>query len=392
MLIFGCLILTISFGARASFALFLPEMTVARDWSRELFSFSFAMQNLVWGVAGPFLGAYADKFGARKVLVLGGILYVLGLVGMAYAESGSALVLTAGLMMGVAVGGTAFGIIFSVLGKIIPPNRRSLAFGVGTAAGSFGQFLFLPLAGLLIDGIGWQMTLLYLAMISALIIVLAQGMPAAQPKANTEADISGKQAFALAIRDRSFHLLFWGYFVCGLQVVFIGLHLPVYLQDQGFSANVGATAIALIGLFNIIGSIGAGYLGQHVSKKGMLTTIYVLRSVVMITFLLVPLSTVSIYSFAGAMGLLWLSTVPTTTALIGQMYGVRYLGMLSGVIFFGHQIGSFIGAWLGGRIFDTTGSYDMAWFMVIVFGAFAAAMHLPIDQRPLADRMSMAPA
>ena len=383
---FGCLILVISFGARASFGLFLPEMTVARDWSRELFSFSYAIQNLVWGLAGPFLGAYADKFGARRVLLAGGLLYMLGIVGMAYAESGTMLVLTSGLMLGVAVGATAFGIIFSVLGKIIPEDKRSLAFGVGTASGSLGQFLFLPLSGILIDSIGWHSALLVLAALAALIMLLAIGVGGHRQSQASSSDISLGQALSTAMRDRSFHLLFWGYFVCGLQVVFIGLHLPVYLQDQGLSANVGATAVALIGLFNIVGSISSGYLAQRVSKKKLLTTLYVLRSLVMIAFLLLPLSVVSVYLFAGAMGLLWLSTVAPTTALVGQMYGVKYLGMLGGIIFFGHQIGSFLGAWLGGRIFDMTGSYDMAWLMVILFGAFAALMHMPIDQRPLTDR------
>ena len=385
-MLFGCLILVISFGARASFGLFLPEMTVARDWSRELFSFSYAIQNLVWGLAGPFLGAYADKFGARRVLLAGGLLYMLGIVGMAYAESGTMLVLTSGLMLGVAVGATAFGIIFSVLGKIIPEDKRSLAFGVGTASGSLGQFLFLPLSGILIDSIGWHSALLVLAALAALIMLLAIGVGGHRQSQASSSDISLGQALSTAMRDRSFHLLFWGYFVCGLQVVFIGLHLPVYLQDQGLSANVGATAVALIGLFNIVGSISSGYLAQRVSKKKLLTTLYVLRSLVMIAFLLLPLSVVSVYLFAGAMGLLWLSTVAPTTALVGQMYGVKYLGMLGGIIFFGHQIGSFLGAWLGGRIFDMTGSYDMAWLMVILFGAFAALMHMPIDQRPLTDR------
>ncbi len=390
VLIFGCLILVISFGARSSLALFLPEMTVARGWSRELFSLSFAIQNLVWGLAGPILGAYADKFGARRVLLAGGLLYAGGLIGTAYAETGSGLIFSSGLMMGVAVGATAFGIIFAVLGKLVPEEHRSLAFGVGTASGSLGQFLFLPLSGYLIDSIGWQQTLVVLGGISALIMFFALAVGGDKSEDSGGLEVTMSQAFGTAMRDRSFHLLFWGYFVCGLQVVFIGLHLPAYLQDKGMTGNVGATAIALIGLFNIVGSLGAGYLSQRVSKKGLLTIIYLLRSLVMIVFLIVPLTHVSVYLFASAMGVLWLSTVPTTTALVGQIYGVRYLGLLGGIIFFGHQIGSFIGAWLGGRIFDMTGSYDMAWLMVILFGAFAALMHMPIDQRALGARQSQA--
>ncbi|MFK7966389.1 MAG: MFS transporter [Burkholderiaceae bacterium] len=392
VLIFGCLILVVSFGARSSFALFMPEMTVARDWSRELFSFSFAVQNLLWGVAGPFVGAYADKFGVRRVLVVGGLLYALGFFGMAYAESGTMLVFSAGLVMGLAVACTAFGVVFSVLGKVVPEERRSLAFGVGTASGSFGQFLFLPLSGVLIDNVGWHLTLLILGCIAAAIMLFGLAIRGDKPAPAAAAQTSIKEAFGTAMRDKSFHFLFWGYFVCGLQVVFIGLHLPTYLQDQGMSANIGATAIAIIGLFNIVGSIGAGVLGQRVSKKGLLSCIYVARSVVMVAFLTLPLTPVSVYLFSAAMGLLWLSTVPTTTALVGQIYGVRYLGMLAGIIFFGHQIGSFLGAWLGGRIFDTTGSYDMAWGLVIVFGLFAAVMHMPIDQRPLASRNEPVPA
>lgn len=392
VLIFGCLILVVSFGARSSFALFMPEMTVARDWSRELFSFSFAVQNLIWGVAGPFIGAYADKFGVRKVLLIGGLLYALAFIGMAYAESGTMLVFSAGLVMGLAVASTAFAVVFSMIGKVVPEEHRSLAFGVGTAAGSFGQFLFLPLSGVLIDSVGWQPTLLILGAIAAAIMLFALAIGGDKPVPAVAAQTSLKEALGTAMRDRSFHLLFWGYFVCGVQVVFIGLHLPTYLQDQGLSANIGATAIAIIGLFNIIGSIGAGVLGQRVSKKGLLSTIYVLRSVVMLAFLYAPLSPASVYLFSAAMGLLWLSTVGTTTALVGQIYGVRYLGMLAGIIFLGHQIGSFLGAWLGGRIFDTTGSYDMAWLFVIVLGVFAAVIHMPIDERSLPSREEPVPA
>lgn len=392
VLIFGCLILVVSFGARSAFALFMPEMTVARDWSRELFSFSFAVQNLVWGVAGPFIGAYADKFGVRKVLLMGGLLYALSFIGMAYAESGTMLVFSAGLVMGLAVASTAFAVVFSMIGKVVPEQHRSLAFGVGTASGSFGQFIFLPLSGVLIDRVGWQPTLLILGAIAAAIMLFALAIKGGKPAPAVASQTSLKEAFGTAMRDRSFHLLFWGYFVCGVQVVFIGLHLPTYLQDQGLSANIGATAIAIIGLFNIFGSIGAGLLGQRISKKGILSSIYVLRSVVMIAFLYAPLSPASVYLFSAAMGLLWLSTVGTTTALVGQIYGVRYLGMLAGIIFLGHQIGSFLGAWLGGRIFDSTGSYDMAWFLVIAFGVFAALIHMPIDERSLPSREEPVPA
>ena len=394
VLFFGCLILIISFGARSAFGLFMPEMTAARGWSRELFSFSFAIQNLVWGVAASFLGAMADRWGSMRVLILGGVLYAFGLYGMAYAESGVMLTLTSGVLVGVAVGGTAFGIIFATLGKIVPEEKRTFAFGIGVAAGSMGQFLFLPLSAYLIDSIGWQQTLVTLAWISAAIILLALGVTgggsSAMASTDKSEDIGLGAALGAALRDRNFHLLVWGFFVCGLQVVFIALHLPAYLIDKGMSANVGATAVALIGLANIVGSLASGWLGQRYPKKWMLASIYVARSIVMIGFLALPLSVASVYAFAILMGLLWLSTVAPTNALVGQIWGVRYLGMLSGVIFLGHQVGSFFGAWLGGRIFDATGSYDMAWIMVIGFGAFAAIMHAPIDQRPSRERLAAA--
>ena len=363
---------------------------MARGWSRELFSLSIAVQNLTWGVAGFFLGTLADRYGSMRVLMLGGLFYAAGLAGMTMAETGSMLHLTAGALIGIAIGGTAFGIVFAALGKIVPEEKRALAFGVGVAAGSFGQFLFTPIIGMLIDSQGWQNALMILAGTALLIVLFALGVKGAPPATDGPVSFNPGEALRAAVRDRSFHLLFWGYFVCGLQVVFIGLHLPVFLQDQGFTANVGALSLALIGLFNIIGSLSSGYIGQRLSKKWMLVVIYLARSLVMSLFLLFPITEVSIYLFSAGMGLLWLSTVPLTTALVGQVWGIKYLGMLGGVIFLGHQLGSFMGAWLGGRLYDTFGSYDYAWAIVIAFGLFAAVMHAPIDQRPLAARQPVA--
>lgn len=383
ILFFGCAVLIVSTGARSSFGLFLPEMTQARGWSRETFSLAIALQNLMWGLGGSFLGAMADKFGAARTLVLGGLLYVAGFLGMAAAETGSGLSLSAGVVMGVAIGGTSFGIVLAALGRVVPPDRRSLAFGVGVASGSFGQFLFLPLAGQLIQRIGWHDALLVHAALVALIVLFAPGV---RSRADTHAaggDVRLGRALCGALGDRSFHLLFWGYFVCGMQVLFIALHLPSYLLDRGLSVNVGANAVALIGLFNIAGAFASGALGQRYSKKGLLAAIYVARSLVMGLFLLLPLTTASVYLFSAAIGLSWLSTVPLTNALVGQRWGVQTLGLLGGVIFFGHQIGSFLGAWLGGVFFDRFGNYDYAWAMIIGFGFFAALVHLPIDQRPL---------
>ena len=391
VLLFGCAILVVSTGVRSSFGLFLPEMTQARGWSRETFSLAIALQNLMWGLGGSFLGAMADRYGSMRTLLLGAVLYVAGFLGMAWAESGAALSLSAGVVMGIAIGGTSFGIVLATLGRIVPAGQRSFAFGVGVAAGSFGQFLFLPLAGRLIATIGWQAALFVHAAIVAAILLLALGM-----RGEHEAAAAGPLRLADALRgalaDRSFHLIFWGYFVCGLQVVFIQLHLPAYLLDKGMSANIGAAAVALIGLFNVAGSFASGVLGQKLSRKWLLAGIYVARSVVIGLFLLAPLGPLSVYLFSAAIGLLWLSTVPLTNALVGQRWGVQYLGLLGGVVFFGHQIGSFLGAWLGGRFFDLFGNYDYAWAMIIAFGVFAALVHAPIDQRPLGAAHDAQPA
>jgi MFS family permease len=383
----GCAILVLSAGARSTSGLFMPEMTQARGWSRETFSLAIAIQNIAWGAGAIVFGALADRLGAMRTLMIGTVLYVLGLLGMGWVTSSEGLALTGGVLVGLGIGGTAFGIVFSALGKLIPAQRRTWAYGIGTAAGSFGQFLFLPAAAEGIRAFGWQAALAGHAVAVAVILLLALGVRgdreagAAQP-----GGLTFGQALREAGSDRSFHLLFWGYFVCGLQVVFLGLHLPAYLADKGLPLSLGAQALAIVGLFNVLGSLGFGWLGGHLPKKWLLAGIYLARSLAMIVFLLAPLSTVSVWLFSATMGLLWLSTVPLTTGLVGQIYGVRHLGLLGGLVFFGHQIGSFLGAWLGGRIFDLTGSYDWAWVMVIAFGAFAAVMHAPIDPRPIAQR------
>jgi MFS family permease len=386
VLVAGCLILMISNGARSSWGLFLPEMTQARGWSRETFSLAVAIQNLVWGAGAIALGAMADRFGAMRTLMVGALLYVAGFVGMAYATTGTALALTGGVLVGLGVGGTAFGIVFAAVGKLVPPERRTWAFGVGTAAASFGQFLFLPATAEAIRAFGWQWAVFAHAAAVAGVLVLALGVRGDREAGAKASGGTLAEAVRESAGDRSFHLLFWGFFVCGLQVVFIGLHLPAYLADKGLPLSLGAQAIAIVGLFNVVGSLAAGWLGGRYPKKWLLAGIYVARAIVMIAFLLAPLSVASVWAFSAAMGLLWLSTVPLTNGLVGQIYGVRHLGLLGGVVFFGHQIGSFLGAWLGGKVFDLTGSYDWAWVGVIAFGAFAAVMHVPIDARPVAQR------
>lgn len=387
VLIFGSLILLLSNGARSSWGLFLPEMTASRGWSRETFSFAIALQNLAWGVAAAFLGAMADKFGSMRTLLFGTVLYAGGLAATAYVTTGTALALTAGLVIGVGIAGAGLGVVLAAIGKVVPPERRTWAFGVASATSSMGQFLFLPATAEAIQAFGWQGALLANAAAVGLILVLALGIrndQAAVAASGVKTTIG--EALREAVGDRSFHLLFWGYLVCGLQVMFLWLHLPVYLRDQGLSIELGAQAIALIGLFNVLGSLAAGWLGVRYPKKWLLSGIYIARSVVIGLFLLAPISAASVYLFAAAMGLLWLSTIPLTNALVGQIYGVRYLGMLGGIVFLGHQLGSFLGLWLGGRIFDMTQSYDWAWAMVMAFGVFAAIVHAPIDQRPMAQR------
>jgi MFS family permease len=385
-LAFGCAILLIANGARSSWGLFLPEMTVARGWSRETFSLAVAIQNLVWGAGAMVLGAFADRFGAMRTLMLGAMLYAGGFLGLAWATSALELAMSGGVLIGLGIGGTAFGVVFAALGKMVPPERRTWAFGVCTAFGSFGQFLFLPATAELIHWLGWQGAVFAHALAVALILPLALGVRGdRQAAATASGSATVAQALREAVRDRSFHLLFWGFFTCGLQVVFIGLHLPAYLADAGLPLALGAQAIAIVGLFNVIGSLAAGWLGVRWSKKWLLAGIYVARSVVMIAFLVAPLSVASVWLFSAAMGLLWLSTVPLTNGLVGQIYGVRHLGLLGGAVFFGHQIGSFLGAWLGGRIFDATGSYDAAWALMVVFGFVAAIVHAPIRERPLAE-------
>jgi MFS family permease len=382
----GCMILVISMGVRSTSGIFLQPMTMANGWSREAYSLAIAIQNLAWGLGAPFFGAFADKYGAGRTVAIAAVLYVIGLAWMAYSPDVLQLSLSAGIITGLGISGTSVGIILAVMARSVPPEKRSVALGLGSAASSLGQFLMLPIGQGLIDSFGWQEALLFHAAFAALIVPLAMGVAG---KA-TGAAIQGAQSLGAALReatrDKSFHLLFWGYFVCGFQVVFIALHLPPYVLDKGLPAKVGVTALALVGLFNIVGSFGAGWLGARFPKKYLLSFIYAARSVVIALFLLAPLSATSVYVFAAVMGLLWLSTVPLTNGLVGVRYGVKFMAMLSGIVFLGHQIGSFLGAWLGGVIFDRSGSYDIAWGLMIAAGVYAAVVHLPIREAPIAHK------
>lgn len=383
VLIAACAILTLSMGVRHTAGLFLQPMTQDQGWSREAFSFAIALQNLLWGLASPFAGAFADRLGAGRTLVVCALLYVLGLVGMSQAGSEMGLNLSAGVLIGLGLSGTTFAVIMGVVGRYVTPARRSLALGIVSAGGSFGQFAVLPVGQAMINVWGWQVALLALALGVGLIAPLAAVLADGAKRAAAGAHQSVSEALKEALGHRSFHLLFWSYFVCGFQTAFIMLHLPAYLVDGGYSANVGMTAVALIGLFNVFGSFLFGWWGGFASKRKLLTLIYGLRVVSVLMLLYLPIGLPGVWLFAATIGLLWLSTVPLTNGLIAHIFGLRYMSMLTGVIFLGHQLGSFLGAWMGGRIFDQTGSYGLAWAWVIGLSVVAAALTWPIDERPL---------
>lgn len=382
VLLCGALILTLAMGVRHSGGLFLQPMTLEQGWSRETFSFAIAIQNLMWGLFQPFAGALADRWGAGRTLVGGAVLYVLGLVIMAHADSALGLNLGGGLLVGMGLAGTTFSVVLGVVGRIAPPEKRSLALGIVAAGGSFGQFAVLPVGQALIGSVGWQDALLWLAVGIAFIVPLAlcvTGKGGAHLGSQ-----SMSEALREAARTPSFHYLFWSFFVCGFQTAFIMLHLPAFVVDAGLTANVGMTAVALIGLFNIAGSFLSGWLGGLYSKKWLLAAIYALRVVGILLILLFPLSPATLYLFAAVMGLLWLGTVPLTNGLVAQIFGLKFIGMLYGIVFLGHQIGGFLGAWLGGRIFDRSGSYDEAWWLAIGLSVAAALLAIPVREATLA--------
>jgi len=391
----GAMIVTLSMGIRHGFGLWLQPITQAHGWTRQDFSFAIAIQNLAWGFIGVFAGMLADRFGAFRVLVAGCVLYGLGLAGMALSPDQLLFTLTAGVLIGAAQAGTTYAVVYGVIGRQIAPDKRSWAMGVAAAAGSFGQFLMVPVEGFLISGIGWQQALIALAFSVLLIVPLAFGLrepgfgSGAAPVRREQTIL---QAAAEAFRYPSFQLLMAGYFVCGFQVVFIGVHLPSYLRDKGLSPQVASYALALIGLFNVFGTYVAGTLGQKLARRKILAAIYFGRSIAIVLFLWAPLSPLSVYLFAAAIGVLWLSTVPPTNAVIAQIFGVAHLSMLGGSAFFSHQIGSFLGVWLGGLLYDRTGSYDIVWYIAIALGLFAAIVNLQVREAPIARAAVPQPA
>jgi len=384
VLLCGAAIVTLSMGIRHGFGLWLLPITMERGWTREHFAFAMAVQNLTWGVAGLFAGMLADRFGAYRVLLGCGALYALGLLLMALAPTPLLFTATCGVLVGIAQAGTTYAVIFGVIGRNVDPAKRSWAMGLAAAAGSFGQFLMVPVENGLIGGVGWQGALFTLAALALLILPLARGLR--EPGLETGA-ARPQQSIGHALREAftypSFQLLMAGYFVCGFHVVFIAVHLPSYLKDNGLTPGVASTALALIGLFNVFGTYGAGVIGQHWPKRYLLSSIYILRSAAIVIFVSVPLSPWSVYLFSAVMGLLWLSTVPTTSAVVAQIFGVQYLSMLGGFVFLSHQVGSFVGVWLGGRLYEATGSYNVVWWIAVALGVFAALINLPVREHAI---------
>lgn len=382
VLLCGATILTLSMGIRHGFGLWLQPVTQSQGWSRETFAFAMAVQNLVWGFAGIFAGMLADRLGAFRVVVGAAILYALGLFGMAFANTPWMFSGAAGVLIGIAQAGSTYAVIYGVIGRNVSAQRRSWAMGVAAAAGSFGQSLMLPTDNFLINLLGWQDALIVLGMATLIMIPLAWGLrePGFSNSTTQKREQSIVQSLREAIGYPSFQFLMAGYFVCGFQVVFIAVHLPSYLKDHGLAPQVAGLALALIGLFNVFGSYAAGVLGQRFQKKYILAGIYLARSVAIGLFLLAPLTPLNVYIFSSVMGLLWLSTVPPTNAAVAQIFGLAHLSMLSGFVFFSHQIGSFLGVWLGGYLYDQTGSYDLVWYIAIALGVLAALVNLPIRE------------
>ena len=394
IVICGCLIAMISFGPRSSLGFFLTPMSQANGWGRDVFALAIAVQNLLWGMGQPFAGAMADKYGTNKVLMVGGVLYALGLALMSYSTTPLALNITAGVLIGFGLSACSFTIVLGGFGKLLPEAWRSTAFGVGTGAGSFGQFLFSPLGVGLIDAYGWQSTLLIFAAVLMMILPLSLALATPRRTGPAPAPVASqsiRQALIEAFGHRSYVLLVLGFFTCGFQLAFVTVHLPSYLIDRGLTAQVGGWTLAIIGLFNIVGSLLSGYLGGRMPKRYILSAIYFGRALSIVAFILLPTSTATTLIFGAVTGLLWLSTVPPTSGLVAVMFGTRWLTMLFGFAFFSHQVGGFLGVLLGGYVFERWGSYDPVWWLSVFFGVASALINLPIVEKPVA-RPALQPA
>jgi MFS family permease len=392
IIICGCIIAALTFGPRSAMGFFQLPMLAEKGWDRTTFGLAMALQNLFWGLSLPFFGAIADRYGTWRVLTLGGLIYAAGLYLMAVADSPTMLHIGGGVLVGLGVAAGSFSIVLAAFARHTPPEKRSIVFGIGTAAGSAGMFLFAPISQGLIDTYGWSDSLIIMAVMMLAIPVLAVPLHGSSHNAASQVlqqTIGG--ALTEAFAHRSYTLLVSGFFVCGFQVAFITAHFPAYIGDLGIDARYAVIALALIGFFNIIGSLGAGVIGQRYSKPKFLAWIYIGRSVAVTAFLLLPQTPTSVVIFAIVIGLLWLSTVPPTNALVAIMFGTRHLGMLGGVVFLSHQIGSFLGVWLGGYLYDQFGSYDPVWWLGVALGIFAAIVHWPIQEKPV-ERLQLAPA
>ena len=387
MLIGSAFILALSLGIRHGFGLYLVPMSHEFGWSHQVFSLAIAFQNLLWGAVQPFTGALADKYGSKKVVAVGGILYALGLLLMSISSNALLLDFSVGLIIGLALSATSFSILLSAVGRAAHPSKRSMAMGIASAAGSFGQFIMLPTTLLLIKNYGWSSALVISAILVVLIVPLAWMLKAPMyvaPNAVSQANqqnISFKQILKIAFNHKPFLWLAFGFLVCGFQVVFLGIHLPGYLTDHGFDTSTGTIFLALVGLFNIFGTYAAGWLGDKYSKPHLLMGLYGLRGVAIVSFLMLPLSIWTVYAFGIVMGLLWLSTVPLTNGIVANMFGVKYLTMLSGIVFFTHQVGSFFGGWLGGLNHDITGNYNIVWALSIVLSVFGVLVHFFVNEK-----------
>src|SRR5262245_800940 len=380
----GCLIGALGFGPRSALGMFLTPISSAHGWGRDMVALAVAIQMLLWGAGQPFAGAIADRFGATRVLTVGSMLYAAGLVLTAYSTSPAMLQLTAGVLTGLGLAGSSFTVVLGAFGKLMPDRWRSFSFGAGTAAGSFGQFLFSPLAFGLMERFGWQHTLVMFAAVVLFIMPLAQAL--ATPRIEQAGPVSHQSlthALGEALSHRSYLLLVLGYFTCGFQLFFITVHLPAYLVDRGLPVEIGGWTIGVIGLFNIVGSLTSGWLSDRMPKRYLLALIYLARSLLVLAFVTLPTSPATALVFGAVLGLLWLSTIPPTNGLVALMFGTRWLTMLAGLAFFSHQVGGFLGVWLGGFIYERTGSYDLIWWLSILFGLLSALINVPIVEKPV---------
>jgi MFS family permease len=380
IIVAGCIIAGISFGTRGAFGLFTLPLSEDLGLTRQEWGMAMAVQNLVWGLTQPFAGAMADKYGSARVLALGGLIYAAGVMGMAFSPDILSLTLTTGIITGVGIAVASFGVVMAAFGRVVPAEKRSFVFGIATAASSGGQFIFAPLGQGFISAFGWQMALVWIALILLMIIPLSAALRGRTESVPGEADMKFMTALSRAWGYGSYRLLVIGFFVCGFHLAFIGVHMPAYLVECGLSPEVGSWAIAVIGLFNVVGSLMSGWLGSRVPKQMLLALIYFLRALAIAGFVFLPVTELSAYIFGAVMGLLWLSTVPLTAGLVTLFFGPRYMGMLYGIAFLSHQIGSFFGVWLGGLVYDLTGAYDLMWYLGILLGLASAAVHIPINE------------